>query len=70
MNYSFFLFSKLFDIYHTADVPYDTLFLEVVDMYNGFLKWDRENNINKGRKISEYDAMSEYLANNNPIFYI
>ena len=66
MEYSFFLFCKLFDYYHTTNMPYDYLYGEVVNMYHDFLSWDVETNMNK--HISEYDAMCEYLATHAPTF--
>jgi hypothetical protein len=62
MNYSFFLFSKLFDIYHTTEEPYDILFEEVGKMYKDWLVWDVDN----GKNIGEYESMSEYLATHVP----
>jgi hypothetical protein len=62
MNYSFFLFSKLFDIYHTNEEPYDILFEEVGKMYKDWLIWDVDN----GKKIGEYESMQKYLATHTP----
>lgn len=62
MNYSFFLFSKLFDIYHTTDTPYDILFEELSAMYKDWLSWDVYN----GKSMGEYESMCEYLATHVP----
>jgi len=62
MNYSFYLFSKLFDVYHTTEAPYDELFEEVKAMYKDWLVWDVDN----GKNIGEYESMCEYLATTAP----
>jgi hypothetical protein len=62
MNYSFFLFSKLFDVHHATDQPYDILFDELKDMYKDWEVWDEEN----GKNIGGYESMQEYLATHVP----
>lgn len=57
-SYGFFLFSKLFDIYHVADVPYEKMYEELCNMYNDWLIWDSAN----GKGISAHDSMSMYLS--------
>lgn len=61
-NYSFFLFTKLFDVYHTTESPYDILFEEMCDMYKDWGDWDKVN----GSHIGEYESMCEYLATHIP----
>ena len=63
MNYSFFLFSKLFDVYHETQMPYDLLFGEVCRMYEDYEN-SKYNKPNKG----EYECMCDYLAENVPCF--
>jgi hypothetical protein len=63
MNYRFFLFSKLFDVYHTTDTPYDLLFEELKVMYKDWMIWDVDN----GQNIGDYESMCEYLATHVPI---
>jgi hypothetical protein len=62
MNYSFFLFSKLFDVYHTTDLEYDSLFEELSVMYKDWLIWDVDN----GKNIGEYESMQNYLSSKIP----
>lgn len=62
MNYRFFLFSKLFDVYHTTDTPYDILYDEVSAMYKDWLVWDSLN----GKNIGEYESMCNYLSQTIP----
>jgi hypothetical protein len=62
MNYRFFLFSKLFDVYHTTETPYDILFDEVSDMYKDWLIWDIDN----GQNIGEYESICNYLSTHIP----
>ena len=56
-NYSFFLISKLFDVYHHRDAEYDLLFEEVEWAYIDFNK-SQYNDSNK----SEYDCICDYLT--------
>lgn len=63
MNYSFFLFSKLFDVYHTTDMTYDALFEELKAMYKDWIIWDVDN----GQNIGEYESMQNYLATHVPV---
>jgi hypothetical protein len=60
-NYSFYLFSKLFDQYHTIEAPYDRLFEEIQGAYMLFL----ESEFNDGNK-PEYECMLDYLAEYAP----
>jgi hypothetical protein len=57
MNYSFYLFSKLFDLYKKSDKPYDETFFDVVKMYEEWLQWD----FDRKQNISEYESMTVYL---------
>jgi hypothetical protein len=61
MNYSFFLFSKLYDVYHVDESPYDILFYKLSAMYKNWMIWDIDN----GKGIGEYESMSNYLSNHN-----
>lgn len=56
-NYSFYLFSKLFDSYHTIEAPFDRLFEEV---QAAFIMYQNSefNNSNK----PEYECICDYLA--------
>jgi hypothetical protein len=56
-NYSFYLFTKLFDCYHTIDAPYDRLFEELQEAYYMYCNSD----FNNGNK-PEYECMCDYLA--------
>lgn len=60
MNYQFFLFSKLFDLYHTTETPYDILYDEVSDMYKDWLIWDVDN------RQGAYESICEYLSTHVP----
>lgn len=61
MNYSFYLFSQLFDVYHTTDATYDEKFKEISAMYQDYLK-SGYNNPNYG----EYECISAYLSEHLP----
>ena len=56
-NYSFYLFSKLFDVYHPNETSYDELFGEVCTAYDLFI----ESALNDGNK-PEYECMCNFLA--------
>lgn len=58
MNYQFFLFSKLFDVYHTTDKEYDLLFVELSSMYNDWLAWDVYN----AKELGAYESMCNYFS--------
>ena len=60
-NYSFYLFSKLFDYYHSIENPYDLLFEEVEWAYIDYNK--SEYNVST---LGEYECMSNYLSNYLP----
>jgi len=60
-NYSFYLFSKLFDQYHTIEAPYDRLFEEVQGAYILFIQ-SEFNDSNK----PEYECICDYLAQYAP----
>ena len=62
MEYSFFLFTKLFDQYHIVETPYDILHGELIVMHNDWQEWDKTNGLN----IPEYESMCEYLATHTP----
>lgn len=64
MNYSFFLFGKLFDVYHTTEIPYDILFGELSAMYEDWISWDVEN----GKNTGEYESMCKYISSHVPAF--
>lgn len=61
-NYSFFLFCKLFDHFHTTDTPYDELYGEVVAMYEDY----QNSEYDDGNK-PEYECMVNYLSNHFPL---
>jgi hypothetical protein len=63
MNYSFYLFSKLFDNFYPTETPYDFLFEEVCRMYEDYLKSPYDN-----PKKDEYSCMVDYLNENVPNF--
>ena len=60
-NYSFFLFSKLFDVYHPREIEYDWLFEEVEWAYIDYNK-SKYNDSNK----AEYQCICDYLSNYLP----
>ena len=62
MDYSFYLFSQLFDLYHNTDMPYDIKYTEVLNMYKDYLLSDY-NSPNYG----EYECMCKYLSENIPM---
>lgn len=57
MNYSFFLFSKLYDLYFPSEIPYDILHTEVCQSYEDFIA----SPYNVEDK-SEHDCMINYLV--------
>jgi hypothetical protein len=57
MNYSFYLFSKLFDLYKKSDKPYDELFEDILKAYESWVQWD----FHRSKDISEYDSICTYL---------
>ena len=61
-SYSFFLFTMLFNQYHTTETEYDILFGEIQVMYKDWLIWDVEN----CKNIGEYESMCEYLETHVP----
>lgn len=60
-NYSFYLFSKLFDAYHVIDAPYDRLFEEVQAAFYMY-----ENSEFNNSNLPEYECMCNYLAQYAP----
>ncbi len=62
MNYSFYLFSKLFDAFYEIECPYDYLFGEVLRMYEDY-EGSKYNDPNKG----EYECMVKYLEEHQPM---
>ena len=62
MNYSFYLFSQLFDVFHTTDATYDEKFKEISKMYQDYLT-SKYNNPNYG----EYECISSYLTEHAPL---
>ena len=60
-NYSFYLFSKLFDHFNTIEIEYDILFEEVEQAYNEY-DLSKFNNPNKG----EYECMVDFLTEYRP----
>jgi hypothetical protein len=63
IDYSLFLFIKLFDWVHKPNVCYDTEFEEVMRMYEHYNN-SPYNNPNK----DEYECMVNYLKANSPDF--
>lgn len=57
MNYSFFLFSKLYDIHNPNEHPYDILFDELCTLYKYWQKWDEIS----GKDLGEYESMEKYF---------
>ena len=55
-NYSFFLFSQLYNVIHPNETPYDRLFEELQDLY---LQYEESlyNDSDKG----EYECMTDFL---------
>lgn len=63
-SYSFFLFSKLFDVFIGVDYEYDTLFGDLQGLYEHYYFSDY-NNPDKG----EYETMVDFFnANRRQIF--
>ncbi len=60
MDYSFFLFCKLIDLYFIQDEPYDVLFEKYVRIFESWKSWDAEN----GKNIGEYESMVAFLHHN------
>jgi hypothetical protein len=61
MNYSFYLFSKLFDLYKKSDKPYDELFEDILKAYEDWVQWDFHSNKILMKSVSEYDSICTYL---------
>jgi len=60
-SYSFFLFSKLFDFFHSTDMPYDELYGEVLTMFQDYVHSEFNDEFKP-----EYECMVEYLSNHVP----
>lgn len=60
-SYSFFLFSKLFDVFHSTDMPYDELYGEVLTMFQDYVHSEFNDEFKP-----EYECMVEYLSNHVP----
>jgi len=60
MNYSFFLFSKLYDLKFKDDakLEYDMLFEKMFPIYLHWKIWDTLN----GLGIGEYESMNTFLT--------
>jgi hypothetical protein len=60
MDYSFFLFSKLYDLKFKSDakLEYDILFEKVLHIYSKWKEWDILNGI----ALSEYESMDLFLT--------
>ena len=64
MEYSLFLFSKLYDVFVGVNYEYDLLFEDLQGLYKRFL----ESEYNKPN-VNEYDCIVEYFkANRSAIF--
>lgn len=55
-NYSFFLFSQLYNAIHPNETPYDRLFEEVEKLF-----YDYEESIYNDSDKGEYECMTEFL---------
>lgn len=58
MNYSFFLFSKLFDVHFPSEEPYDVQFDLLVPLYN-FYEASEYNDTYKG----EHECIVDFMSN-------
>ena len=60
MNYSFFLFSKLYDLKFKDDakLEYDMLFEKILPIYSHWQEWDILN----GLKMGQYESMDTFLT--------
>lgn len=56
--YSFFLFSKLFDLFNDTHTPYDELYEEVMAMYQDYVHSEFNDEFKP-----EYECMVDYLSN-------
>lgn len=59
MNYDFFLFTKLYDVYINIDYYYDEMFEDLGKLYKKFLESDH-NNING----NPYDNIESFFRAN------
>lgn len=55
-NYSFFLFSQLYNVIHPNETPYDILFEEVQQLF-----YDYEESLYNDSDKGEYECMEEFL---------
>ena len=58
MEYNFYLFSKLFDLYNESDKPYDLLFLDVIKAYEDWVQWDYHESL---QDEGHYESICRYL---------
>ena len=57
MDYTFFLFSKLYELHNDDKIEYDLLFMKILDDFENWQNWDKIN----GANISEYDSINKYF---------
>lgn len=62
MNYSLYLFSKLFDVVINLECEYDVMFEFVNDLFNDF-QFSKYNDTNKG----EYECIVKFLTENKQV---
>jgi len=59
MDYSFYLFSKLYDLHTEDDREYDVMFVDICVLYNKYLL-SEFNNIKK----PQYNCIVDFLIDN------
>ena len=59
MNYSFYLFSKLFDVIIRHEYEYDLMFRDITNLYKTY-----EMSTYIDEDLPEYDCMTNFLTNN------
>jgi hypothetical protein len=59
MNYSFYLFSKLFDVIIGHEYEYDLMFQDITNLYKLY-----EISTHNDENLPEYECMVNFLRNN------
>jgi hypothetical protein len=62
MNYSFYLFSKLFDVVINLECEYDVMYEFINDLFNDF-EFSKYNN----NKSGEYECIVKFLTENKQV---
>ena len=62
MNYSFYLFSKLFDVVINLECEYDVMYEFINDLFNDF-EFSKYNDSNLG----EYECIVKFLTENKQV---